>query len=290
MLDECGSWYGDGKFKTVPRLFYQLYTISVKKNGYFLPLLYALLPNKTQQAYERLLDVIIQAKDGIQPQTVMMDFEKGAMNAMQMKFPDCQMHGCYFHLSQNIFRHVQSAGLQERYTTNVAFALEVRKFAALAFVSLGDIVEFFLHLEDTLSPEMDPILEYFEKSYIGTLRHNGQRRTPLFPPPLWNAHDSTLQNEDRTNNSQEGWHRKFSSTIDCHHPTIWKFLDGIFVEQAMIEQCVERENAGHEAPKKRRKYEDRDKRLRAILRSFETRTKDEFLRGVAANLAFHIIM
>eukprot|EP00117_Sycon_ciliatum_P009252 scpid102301/ scgid2798/ len=76
----------------------------------------------------------------------------------------------------------------------------------------------------------------------------------------------------------------------CHHPTIWKFLDGIFVEQAMVEQCVERENAGHEAPKKRRKYEDRDKRLRAILRSFETRTKDEFLRGVAANLAFHIIM
>ena len=110
---------------------------------------------------------------------------------------------------------------------------------------------------DTLSPEMDPILEYFEKSYIGTLRHNGQRRTPLFTPLLWNVHDSTLQNEDRTNYSQEGWHRKFSSTIDCHHPTIWKFLDGIFVEQAMMEQCVERENAGHEAPKKRRKYEDK---------------------------------
>ena len=49
------------------------------------------------------------------------------------------------------------------------------------------------------------------------------------------------------------------------------------MEQAIMEQCFEREIAGHEAPKKRKKYDDRDKSLRTILTSSETRTKDEFL-------------
>ena len=290
LLDDSEHWYTDGTFKTVPRLFLQLYTIAVKVNGYYLPLVYALLPNKMQQTYERLLDILIQAKAGIKPESVTMDFEKGAMNAVQVKFPGCEVHGCYFHQSQNIFRHVQTAGLQERYTADAQFAREVRQLAALAFVPLGDVPEFFDHLDATLSEDMDPILEYFEKNYIGILRQNGHRRTPLFPPATWNVHERTIQNDDRTNNCQEGWHRKFSSTIACHHPTIWKLLDGLLAEQAIMERCREREVAGHEAPKKRRKYEDRDKRLRAILRSFENRTKDEFLRGVAANLAFNIML
>ena len=121
LLDDSEHWYTDGTFKTVPRLFLQLYTIAVKVNGYYLPLVYALLPNKMQQTYERLLDILIQAKAGIKPESVTMDFEKGAMNAVQVKFPGCEVHGCYFHLSQNIFRHVQTAGLQERYTADAQF-------------------------------------------------------------------------------------------------------------------------------------------------------------------------
>ena len=74
---------------------------------------------------------------------------------------------------------------------------------ALAFVPTGDVATYFEAVEDDFPNDAEAILAYFEHSYIGTLRPNGQRRTPLFPIALWNVHDRTLMGEDRTNNAQE---------------------------------------------------------------------------------------
>ena len=173
----------DGTFKTVPLLFYQLYTIAVKKGGHFLPVVYALLPNKTQETYETLLDLRKETNDDLSPTNITIDFEKAIINAIYIKFPESHIQGCYFHFCQNIYRHVQSSGLQERYTTDADFALEVRQLAALAFVPVGD-VHFFELLELPLSDAAEPLIEYLEKYYIGTRHHNGQRREPSFPSDI----------------------------------------------------------------------------------------------------------
>ena len=175
---------------------------------------------------------------------------------------------------------VQSSGLQERYTADQEFALEIRQIAALAFVPLGDVVERLEYLEDTLSRETDPIVEYFEKYYVGTRRYNGERRIPMFPPALWNVHEQTLIGQDHTMhtcNNQEGWHHKFSSTIACHHPTLSKFLDGILLEQSAMEKLRDQVVVGHEGPSKKRKYEDRDRRIQSLVQSFEHRHAGGFL-------------
>jgi len=39
----------------------------------------------------------------------------------------------------------------------------------------------------------------------------------------------------RRNNYIEGWHKKFSSLLDCYHPNIWKFLDKIKESQSLME-------------------------------------------------------
>ena len=61
------------------------------------------------------------------------------------------------------------------------------------------------------------LVTYFDQTYVnGTYRRGNARRNsrivvrlnrspPLFPPPLWNAFESTVAGSSRTNNACEGW-------------------------------------------------------------------------------------
>ncbi len=49
-----------------------------------------------------------------------------AIGAIQSEFPQASIKGCFYHLAQNIYRRVQSEGLQERYANDANFALDVR--------------------------------------------------------------------------------------------------------------------------------------------------------------------
>jgi len=46
----------------------------------------------------------------LNPKTIRVDFEKGAMNAKTSEFPEAKLKGCFFHLSQCIWRQIQAAG------------------------------------------------------------------------------------------------------------------------------------------------------------------------------------
>ena len=39
----------------------------------------------------------------LSPKTIMVDFEKGATNAITFEFPEAKLKGCFFHLSQCIW-------------------------------------------------------------------------------------------------------------------------------------------------------------------------------------------
>ena len=84
---------------------------------------------------------------------------------------------------------------------------------ALAFVRPGDVNDYLEVLEEIFPANAEVVTSYFEQYYIGTLRPNGQRRTPLFQQRLWNVFNKVLEGHPRTNNSQEGWHRHFSSQV-----------------------------------------------------------------------------
>ena len=51
----------DGTFRYCPTFFMQLYTIHGTVNGYYMPLVYCLLPNKTQDTYRKMWTVITDA-------------------------------------------------------------------------------------------------------------------------------------------------------------------------------------------------------------------------------------
>ena len=55
-LSQTSHWSLDGTFKTVPTIFSQLYTIHALINDRSVPLIYALLPDKSQTTYANLME------------------------------------------------------------------------------------------------------------------------------------------------------------------------------------------------------------------------------------------
>ncbi|CAF1305710.1 unnamed protein product [Rotaria sordida] len=98
--------------------------------------------------------------------SVLIDFEKGAMNAIRSCWPQSNVNGCFFHLTQNIYRQVQQAGFTIKYGNDEEYAHAVRMLPALAFLKTNDIFSTFEDIDDLQIPDLDPLYNYFEDSYI----------------------------------------------------------------------------------------------------------------------------
>ena len=123
-----------------------------------------------------------------------MYFQKSAMNAYATVFAGVNVQGCLYHLLQNIYRHVRSLDLQERYQSDAEFALQVRMVAALAFVPVADVVNSFKELQDKVQSDLTPVLDYFEDNYIGRKRRRVRANSP-FAHAVWNVHERAEQEQ-----------------------------------------------------------------------------------------------
>ncbi|CAF4637691.1 unnamed protein product, partial [Didymodactylos carnosus] len=94
-----------------PTIFYQLYTMHVAYRNTVIPVVFALLPNKNQQTYRRLINELTELCPLWNPKSIMMDFERAAINVSGGSFTTTTnastMSGCFFHLQNNIQRKVQ---------------------------------------------------------------------------------------------------------------------------------------------------------------------------------------
>ena len=62
-----------------------------------------------------MLDMLTLGWPNFNPSAISMDYEKGLMNDFGAYFPSAQIHGCFFHLVQNMKRQVAANGLSGRY-------------------------------------------------------------------------------------------------------------------------------------------------------------------------------
>ena len=164
-------WCGDGTFKAAPKLWTQLYTLHGQKNGYTVPCVYALLPNKRKETYIRLFR---QVKSWVGVgnrqwifETFLSDYEQGAFKAMLEVFPDIGKDGCFFHLYKRLDFQVKELGLMPKYRQDDAFKLRVKKLAALAFIPVSDLVATFESLSTSFLSDELRLLAYFENTLIG---------------------------------------------------------------------------------------------------------------------------
>lgn len=288
LLKKSESWFADGTFSCSPKIFTQLYTIHSIINTSVVPLVYVLLPDKTEDTYHRMFIALNSIMPNLKPKLFMLDFEKGAMNAVINIYPDTKIKGCFFHLSQSFWRRIQSLGFQKKYSEDPQFSLHLRELLALAYVPENKVIDYF---ESLLTTEfyqnnqiyLTELLDYFEDTYIGRPNRRGHRRAALFNINIWNCYELIKNDIPRTNNAIEGWHNGFKSMLNAVHPSIWTFIEALKKEDNLNQLKVEQEISGYSPPKKR-KYKDSALRIKKLVLQFENNISiEQYLRGIAAN-------
>ena len=106
-----------------------------------------------------------------------------------------EIKGCFFHVSSNMWKHIQSDGLQERHNEDPQFALHLHMLAALAFVLENNVNKYLNKLCDGIQQvyvhNCEEILVYFENQYIGRFWRNAPRTPPFFSLDIWNMFHRT---------------------------------------------------------------------------------------------------
>lgn len=203
---------------------------------------------------------------------------------MQDSFPGAEIFGCFFHLCQNLKKHVGELHLNKRYNNEADFALKAKMITALAFVPINDLDVAFDRLAGHLPVELQPLLQWFEDFYLGRMNRNGiNRRPPMFPPAMWNVYSRVLNGQDRTNNYAEAAHRRIQLELAMNHPSVWKLIDGLRKLQKGRDIFFEQMVAGRAPPAKLKKYTEADKRILRIVNDYENRDVLEYLSGLAYN-------
>lgn len=124
------------------------------------------------------------------------------MNSLRDHFPLSEIHGCFYHFTQNVWRHVQTTGLQVPYSSDSDFAFQIRLLVALAFLPSEKVLEAYEELigtdffseesESQYVGQIQALLGYFQSTYLYRLNRAGNRKAPLFAIEVWNVFLTTL--------------------------------------------------------------------------------------------------
>ena len=119
------------------------------------------------------------------------------MNAASNIFVGVDVKGCFFHLSQNIRKHIQHNRCAALYGNDDDFSLLMRMIAAVAFVPMVDVPQAFYNVEveirNNYNNAINVILDYFEDTYIWRQR----RGRPLDVPNFSNGYVEHVQSYPR---------------------------------------------------------------------------------------------
>ena len=263
----------DGTFKVAPPFFTQMYTVHVQYLGQMIPVLFALLPCKTQEIYVRLFDIVTKLchdrRLPFQPRSIMTDFEIGVLGAIRISFPATVVRGCFFHFSQAVWRKVQALGLSVAYRESAEVKTFVRRLAVLPLVPLQELDDVWLDLHGMAPDEVPGITElcdYMVSTWVDDVH-------ALFRRELWN-HFQTLQEEGlRTNNHLESFHSAFNRSFHTVHPNIFIFVDGLKKRQDETETTVASLDIGNQPPPAKRQRVVKEDRVRRILQQFQTKQR-----------------
>ena len=274
-----------GTFKVSLELFFQLFTIHGQQRRSIFPCVFALLPNTTEATYARFFrEVFGQINESVVTD-ILVDSERGLINAIRNANQDIGVKGCFYHLCWNVWKRIQYLGLQQRYNNGQEFSLHLRMLCVLTFyhqMMLYKVLKIWINYQG----EVDNLLECFEDTYICRHRRNAPRRTAMFLVVPWNMFHRTDGEIPRTNNSVEGWHRSFQPHVSSCHPILWKLLQILQNEENYIRVKIIRNEVGHPAEPQRRRYMDCNRRILAIVDDFPNWETLSYLRSIAHNLKF----
>lgn len=291
VLRNATHWMADATFKICPSLFFQILIIHAVYHGHVFPCIYAIMPNKEEDSYDRVFATVKNAiGPNYSPSVVVADLELGIHNAFIRTWPNVEMHGCFFHVTQAIWRKCQALGLSHRYINESGVRQQIRALGALAFLPPDQVAEYFDDMQADVLDELQELYAYFELNYIGRKPPRGPRRRPRFRIAMWNVRERTTEGIPRTNNKLEGYHHAVQTMFDGVHPTMWKFLRGIRREASLQYGLYIQAAGGDEPPPQKKVYAQINARLRTLVQRHTDGDLDneEFIRSVSHNINLNV--
>lgn len=221
--------------------------------------MYGLLSNKSENSYFVFFELIrVHCKNefniDLNPEIIISDFELAIINASLRVFPNSSHKCCFFHLSQNIWKHIQKAGLSNKYTNDSEFAHKMRHILALAYLKPEDVpAAFDLIRREVLPKESKTVADWFSKYYVNGTTYICKRssspnkpkltikkKPPIFPPSLWSVLDCFLRGIPITQNAVESWNNRWNSLLNRRKLNIYKTMRELVKEQKNTEYEIER--------------------------------------------------
>ncbi|XP_049867236.1 uncharacterized protein LOC126367652 [Pectinophora gossypiella] len=305
ILRDAILWLMDGTFRTCPNLFTQLYSIHAivghdEDSKKILPVLYCFLMDKSEETYmaffQALKEYAMEFEYILNPQYILTDYEMAVINTVKIEFPDAEHKGCLFHLGQNVWRKIQSSGLQSLYGSNSEFALKIRHIVALAYLPHEEIPEAFRVLKNEVLPkEAESVTLWFENYYvlgkvksqqINSTKLTVKRKNPMFPPKLWSVYTNNELNLPRTQNNVEAWHRRWNYLLNNNRYGVYVTISHLQKEQITTNHAIEKSMASITRTPPKKKGKRTMNAIKRICDNRENMTTLSFLRAIATHLEF----
>ena len=76
------------------------------------------------------------------------------------------------------------------------------------------------------------------------------------------------ENLPRTNIDLEGWHNRFSNSIEHRHAHVWIFIDGLKQDSSLNHLLMAQMTAGAPNPPQRRIYREVNERIQRLVAAY----------------------
>lgn len=280
MLAAADTIFMDGTFKISPRLFTQLFTLHIIYMGFFIPVVYALLKDKSGNTYYQMFEALRRKMATLNlifnPASFMLDFESGILNSLRQHFPNTTIKGCNFHFTQAVWRKVQSLGLVTHYKAGIPRRI-IKSLMALPFVPriwTRHTFTTITMMNNGELPAIAELLQYFKDTWL-----NGQ-----YPIAMWNMY----QQDTRTNNKLEGWHNALNRAVKKSHPNIFELISTLKTEQSATDRIARSARLGTQPPPVRSKTKERQQKISNLELELESgqRSINDFLAAMRRHVGF----
>ena len=188
----------DGTFKSCCQLWGQSFIWMVKQRGYWVPVCWGWLPDKSEVSYKVFLLLVIEAMTELcmklNIESVSSDFELNIMKALD-DILEVDILGCFFHLKKVFKTKVDKHGFKTRYSKDSYFKSFINVCGSIAHLPVEDINDALKNIEECYQFEDEKATtfkSYFLK-YIQDYWVDG-----CYPPSTWNCFQ---RSQDATNNN-----------------------------------------------------------------------------------------
>ena len=278
----------DATFKIVDGAHTQLFTIhaNIKIRGRAervnCPLAYILMSGKHTQDYYDVMQKIVDILGGVQNikwEMVVSDYEKAMWKAIKKIFGNHIKHyGCWFHLTQAIFKKVQKLNLATEYFQKQNVYNLVRRFMCLAFLAGDDIKAVYEQMKTQYSverAESRPVRDLFK--YINKFWICGRS----FSPEDWSLYDRVT--DIRTTNAVENWNGRIWRKADQKKLHIYLLAELLHEDATYAVTSLRQENPVTKS-KELKKMESKVKKIYAKYTKKEISPREALERFVRATV------